>query len=152
MKKQVGVKICICTIYLSQMLYFACADRPCSPIPQTVVENHNICFPTQSTSQPCHDDLTQDTYDHLKEDDFKQVNRSEQGKENKGVIVFSIHVNSPQTLSCPSGKLRTEFTSLIVKYPLALGYLTLHVLSLNARDHKNVVVLTRQYFMLEQKE
>ena len=55
-------------------------------------------------------------------------------------------------LSCPSGKLRTEFPSLIVKYPLALGYLTLHVLSLNAGDHKNVVVLARQYFMLEQEE
>ena len=150
MKKQVGVKICICTIYLSQMLYFACADRPCSPIPQTVVENHNICFPTQSTSQPCHDDLTQDTYDHLKEDDFKQVNRSEQGKEIRCNSIFNT-CEFPPNIVLPI-KLRTEFPSLIVKYPLALGYLTLHVLSLNAGDHKNVVVLTRQYFMLEQKE
>ena len=152
MKKQVGVKVCICTIYLSQMLYFACADRPCSPIPQTVVENHNICFPTQSTSQPCYDDLTQDTYDHLKEDDFKQVNRSEQGKELRCNSIFNT-CEFPSNIVFPSGKLRTEFTSsLIVKYPLALCYLTLHVLSLNAGDHKKVMALTRQCFMLEQKE
>ena len=85
----------------------------------------------------------------------KLIGLSREGNKvyrNNYLVYFFILVNFRQTLSCPSGKLRTEFTGLLVKYPLALGYLTLYDLSLNIGDDKKVVVLTRQYFMLEQEE